>query len=217
MQVPVSHMKSCLGLSPAAREEKRNDNFYTGLSLPLELRGVSQYIRSTDCPTLYNLGPISTRSHLDGVGGWSALVEGWKVFCWWEPQHSHILHYDTAHHLFNLQAARDVVSFQWALLGPGASISLPVALVSPAQLHPRRPHTRPGVAVRLDLQRKAAGGKVATEPLVRPSAQGWEPASRLGVAKGDYEELAMSWLRDQKSQIVSVSCWTIARVECDSL
>ena len=47
--------------------------------------------------------------------------------------------------------------------------------------------------------------------------QGWEPASRLGVAKGDYEELAMSWLRDQKSQIVSVSCWTIARVECDSL
>jgi hypothetical protein len=48
--------------------------------------------------------------------------------------------------------------------------------------------------------------------------QGWGvPASRLGVAKGDYEELAMSWLRDQKSQIVSVSCWTIARVECDSL
>jgi hypothetical protein len=47
--------------------------------------------------------------------------------------------------------------------------------------------------------------------------QGWEPASRLGVAKGNYEELAMSWLRDQKSQIVSVSCWTIARVECDSL
>ena len=45
-----------------------------------------------------------------------------------EPQHSHILHYDTAHHLFSLQAARDVVSFQWTLLGPGASISLPADL-----------------------------------------------------------------------------------------
>ena len=57
----------------------------------------------------------------------------------------------------------------------------------------------------------------STLPTLSNLFQGWEPASRLGVAKGDYEELAMSWLRDQKSQIVSVSCWTIARVECDSL
>jgi hypothetical protein len=36
------------------------------------------------------------------------------------------------------------------------------------------------------------------------SLQGWELASRLGVAKGDYDALAMSWLKDEDSQIVSV-------------
>ena len=31
-----------------------------------------------------------------------------------------------------------------------------------------------------------------------PYTQGWELASRLGVAKGDYEALAMSWLEGPK-------------------
>jgi hypothetical protein len=125
LQVLISHDEPCLGLSDADREEKRADNFYTDLSLPDEVEGVSTYIHSTDCPTIYNFGPINTQSHHDGVGGVSQLVEGWKVFCWWQPQHSHLLHYDTATNLFSLKAATKVASFQWALLGPGASIALP--------------------------------------------------------------------------------------------
>ena len=128
MQVLVSQNEACLGLSGADREEKRNDSFYTDLRLPPELRDVRVYINGTDCPVLYNFGPISTKTHHDGVGGWSQLVEGYKVFFWWEPQHSHLLHYNTDDHYFNLQAAKDVVSFRWALMGPGASISLPADL-----------------------------------------------------------------------------------------
>ena len=46
---------------------------------------------------------------------------------------------------------------------------------------------------------RAARWRLAARLCVRiVHTQGWEPASRLGVAKGDYEELAMSWLRDQK-------------------
>ena len=160
IQVLVSHNETCLGLSDADRAEKRNDNFYTDLTLPNELRGVTRYISSGDYPTLYNFGPISTRSYHDGVGGWSQLVEGYKVFMWLEPQHSHILHYDTANHFFSLQAARDVVSFQWALLGPGTcprtyhTVSYPsphpscllrqqttvLSILSSAGFHPGWPH-----------------------------------------------------------------------------
>ena len=55
-------------------------------------------------------------------------MEGYKVFFWWQPQHIDVIQYDTANHFFNLQAAQDVVSFQWAQLGPGSSVSLPADL-----------------------------------------------------------------------------------------
>ena len=127
-QVRVKHDHPILGLSTAVQEEKCSDNFYTHMPLPPELRDNIDYL-CHDCPTMYNIGPCNTCTHHDGVGGWSQLVEGWKVFMWWDAEQSSLLSYDTDTNKISVEAeATAAGSFHWSLLGPGCSISLPADL-----------------------------------------------------------------------------------------
>ena len=95
------------------------------LEWPTGMETARSYATGKVCPTFVTWGPSCTTTHIDCVGGFSSMVEGWKVFVWWDMEDNARMGCTADDLTFSVVAAASVPSFHWALIGPGSTISIP--------------------------------------------------------------------------------------------
>jgi hypothetical protein len=94
---------------------------------PIGMHVQSGYMGGDVCTIFVTDGPCCTSQHIDGIGGVSSMLEGWKVFMWWSfVEHSFMMKGNQdVRGLFSITRAIVCPSFRWTVLGPGATISIP--------------------------------------------------------------------------------------------
>ena len=112
------------GVHMGSRRACASWDLLDALEWPTGLEGVRPYVTGSVCPTFVTRGPSCTTAHLDCVGGFSSLVEGWKVFVWWDLDDHVKMGCKVDNLFFSVVAAASAAFFRWALLGPGSTISV---------------------------------------------------------------------------------------------
>jgi hypothetical protein len=96
---------------------------------PSEMSVSSDFLNGNTSTVFVTDGPCSTSQHIDGISGASSMMEGWKVFMWWNlDDHHRLVEGRPANQLdgpISVVRAIDCPSLKWTLLGPGATISIP--------------------------------------------------------------------------------------------